>query len=228
MKLALFDIDGTLVRAPSTERRFARWLRERRHIGWRQYLAFAAFTLRYLPRYGSGVFRKNKAYLAGLTERQVGELAERFVMESLPQALFEPACEQARRHRRKGDEVWLLSGTLKPIAEALAGLLQLELEHTMASDCPASDGVMVGRPPERHPYGIDKLTFAREICECAGEGMENTVAYGDSWADHHLLRAVGTAVAVLPDEKLKGLAAERGWRVMSDTSESSTPGNSAA
>ena len=50
MKLAIFDIDGTLVEG-STERRFWRYLLKRGHQGPRQVVAYLTFWLRYLPRH---------------------------------------------------------------------------------------------------------------------------------------------------------------------------------
>ena len=79
MKLVLFDIDGTLIGGASTERRFARFLWQQRRIGLRQGLSFLWFAVRYFPRFGTGVLRKNKAYLAGISEQEVQDLADEFV-----------------------------------------------------------------------------------------------------------------------------------------------------
>ena len=215
MKLVLFDIDGTLIKGASTERRFARFLWQQRRIGLRQGLHFLWFTIRYFPRFGIGVFRKNKAYLAGIEDEEVQELADEFVRISLPHTFYEPACARVRHHLQCGDTVWLLSGTLQPIAESIAKFLRLE--RVLASSCPVRNGVLVARPPEQHPYGRRKLELAQHICGEAQLTMEQVVAYGDSWADRHLLREIGTPVAVLPDKKLAALAARLGWEVISDS-----------
>lgn len=212
MKLVLVDIDGTLVHAPSSERRFARHLRELGRIGLREYLGFIWFALRYLPVFGLGVLRKNKAYIAGIEEDEVRELARDFVSSRLAHALFEPACARVRHHLQIGDEVWLLSGTLSYIAVSLAE--SLRLENIRATDCVVDQGKLLARPPVRHPYGYEKLRIAEQLCKDRGFAMENVVAYADSWADRHLLRNVGTAVAVMPDEKLSQLAVREGWEVL--------------
>src|SRR5690606_26231910 len=82
MTLAIFDIDGTLVEG-STERRFWRYLLKRGHQGPRQVVAYLAFWLRYLPKYGRDTAKKNKAYLYKLPVARIEALAERFVAEEV-------------------------------------------------------------------------------------------------------------------------------------------------
>lgn len=216
MKLVLVDIDGTLVVAPSSERRFASHLREQGRIGLKENLSFAWFALRYLPFFGTGVLRKNKAYLAGIPEEEVRELAGDFVNNRLAHALYEPACAKLRHHLQVGNEVWLLSGTLSYIASGLAGLLRLE--NVCATECVVKGGRLVSRPPAVHPYGRDKLAIAQRLCGERGFAMDQVIAYADSWADRHLLAAVGTPVVVMPDKKLAQLAANEGWETLSGSS----------
>ncbi len=212
MKLVLVDIDGTLVRNPSSERRFYRHLRDQQRLGLRDALAFAGFTLRYLLRFGYGVFRKNKAYVAGISETEVRELADEFVSTRLVHAFFEPACARVRRHLQVGDEVWLLSGTLEYIADSVAR--HLRLEHVVATQCVIADGKLLPRPPRVHPYGTEKLELARSLCQQRGFELSDVVAYADSWADRFLMEAVGRPVAVMPDRKLRELALKRGWETI--------------
>lgn len=212
MKLVLVDIDGTLIPGPSTERRFYQFLRQRGVIGWPAAVQFAGFATRYLPRFGTGVLRKNKAYLAGLSVARVETLAEEFVEACVVDELFEPLCARLRRHRQRGHEVWLLSGTLEYIANSIAR--QLRLENVVATRCQTEDQRLLARPPEVHPYGKAKLSLARALCERRGVSLAAAVGYADSWADRYLLEQVGEAVAVMPDRKLRRRAARRGWEVL--------------
>lgn len=222
MKLVLVDIDGTLITAPSSERRFASHLREQGRIGMRENLSFAWFALRYLPIFGAGVLRKNKAYLAGIPEDEVRDLATEFVNNRLAHALYEPACAKLRHHLQIGDEVWLLSGTLTYIATSLASLLRLE--RVRATECVVTDGRLASRPPIVHPYGYEKLAIAERLCEERGFTMDQVVAYADSWADRHLLEKAGTPVVVMPDQKLAQLAAREGWEILASNSTDPAPG----
>jgi phosphoserine phosphatase len=125
MKLAIFDIDGTLVEG-STERRFWRYLLKRGHQGPRQVLAYLLFWLRYFPVYRKQTARKNKAYLYKLETARVRTLAERFVADEILPRLYAPAVQRLQAHLRRGDTVVLLSGTLEPIARAIAAALSVE------------------------------------------------------------------------------------------------------
>ncbi len=164
MKLAIFDIDGTLVEG-STERRFWRYLLKRGHQGPRQVLAYLLFWLRYFPVYRSQTAKNNKAYLYKLDTARVRALAERFVAEEILPRLYAPAVQRLQSHLRCGDTVVLLSGTLEPIARPLAKALGVE--HVYATACRERDGRYLAGPPKVHPFGAAKLAiaagFAREI-----------------------------------------------------------------
>lgn len=214
MQLAVFDIDGTLVAGPSTEKRFLLWLLRRGVVGPGRLLAFLLFNLRWLPRYGRHVAKKNKAYLIGLDAGRLEREAQAFVAEEVESALYAPAVARLRRHRAEGDIVILLSGTLQPIAEELAR--RLDAREAIGSLCVVKNGRLTARPPARHPFGEEKWTLLERICERHGVAASAVVAYGDSRWDLPLLERVGTPVAVRPDGELQTIAAARGWEVLPD------------
>lgn len=211
MKLAIFDIDGTLVRG-STERRFWRYLLRRGRQGPRQLIAYALFWLRYLPTGGIHTSKKNKAYLSGLSVDEIESLAEQFVNEELPPFFYEPAVQRLKQHLVRGDHVVLLSGTLDCLAQALAR--RLGAQQVAATLCAQRNGVFLAQPPETHPFDAAKLTLARQITENRKTSLRKVVAYGDSAHDLFLMAAVGEAVAVEPDDVLFGVASEMGWEIM--------------
>jgi HAD superfamily hydrolase (TIGR01490 family) len=211
MKLAFFDIDGTLVRG-SSERLFWRYLAARGRQGPRQVLAYLLFLLRYLPTGGIHTLRKNKAYLCGLSSADVTALAADFVATRLVKRLYEPAVQRLRQHAQRGDAVVLLSGTLDPIARALAD--RLGVRHVCATVCSERNGYYLAQPPETHPFGAAKLTLARQLAAQMGAELKHASAYGDSHQDVFLLRAVREAVAVSPDARLLEIALTYDWEVI--------------
>jgi HAD superfamily hydrolase (TIGR01490 family) len=211
MKLALFDIDGTLV-SGNTERRFWRHLAARGRQGPRQILAGAWFLVRFLPRYGPNVAKKNKAYLAGLSLAEVEDLAEDFVARETLPLLYEPAVQRLQQHLRAGDTVVLLSGTLEPIARALAR--HLGAQHVCATACAERDGHYLARPPVVHPFGAEKVRLAKELATQIGADLRLATAYADSRHDLALLEAVGSPVAVRPDRALLRVARAKSWDVI--------------
>ncbi|MEO8466744.1 MAG: HAD-IB family hydrolase [Gammaproteobacteria bacterium] len=211
MTLAIFDIDGTLVRG-STERRFWRYLFARGRQGPRQILAGAWFLARFLPRYGVHVAKKNKGYLVGLRTADVEALAKDFVAREVLPGLYEPAIQRLQQHLRAGDTVVLLSGTLEPIARAIAEHLGVHYVHATA--CAERDGHYLAQPPVVHPFGAQKLESATELAARFGMDLGLAAAYADSAHDLKLLEAVGSPVAVRPDRQLLRTARARAWDVI--------------
>jgi HAD superfamily hydrolase (TIGR01490 family) len=211
MKLAIFDIDGTLVRG-SSERLFWRYLFMRGRQGPRQILAYLLFLVRYLPTGGTVTMKKNKAYLCGLRADEVAALARDFVQTRLRRRLFGPAVQRLEQHLRRGDTVVLLSGTLEPIARALAD--ELRVRHVCATLCSERHGVYLAQPPETHPYGAAKLNLARQFAKQINASLTQATAYGDSAQDLFLLEAVGEPVAVSPDRQLLYTALTNDWEII--------------
>lgn len=213
MKLAIFDIDGTLVRG-SSERQFWRFLARRGRQGPSQILSYLLFLVRYLPTGGIHTIKKNKAYLTGLHRVDVEALAREFVVARLSRRLFQPAVQRLEQHLLRGDTVVLMSGTLDPIARALAGHLGVRI--VCATLCSERHGRYLAQPPEIHPFGAAKLSLARQLAEQLGAKLENATAYGDSAQDLFLLDAVGEPVAVAPDRHLLETALAKDWEIIPD------------
>ena len=211
MKLAIFDIDGTLVEG-STERRFWRYLLKRGHQGPRQVVAYLTFWLRFLPVFGRLTAKKNKAYLYKLDTARVRTLAASFVAEEILPRLYAPAVQRLQSHLRHGDTVVLLSGTLEPIARALASALCVA--HVRATVCRERDGRYLGGPPVVHPFGRAKLEIAAQFAAEIGATLSEASAYGDSLDDLDLLQAVGDPVAVMPDRPLLETARGNRWLII--------------
>jgi HAD superfamily hydrolase (TIGR01490 family) len=213
MKLAIFDIDGTLVRG-SSERLFWRYLAARGRQGPKQVFSYLLFLLRYLPTGGIHTIKKNKAYLCGLASADVTALAVAFVDTRLMKRLYEPVVQRLKQHLLRGDAVVLLSGTLDPIARALAD--RLGVRHVCATLCSERHGYYLAQPPETHPFGAAKLGLARQFAAQLGADLKQASAYGDSHHDLFLLEVVRDPVAVSPDGRLLEHALKHEWEVIAD------------
>ncbi|MDE0245116.1 MAG: HAD family phosphatase [Gammaproteobacteria bacterium] len=211
-RLALFDIDGTLLNEPSSEKRFMLWLFLKGRIGPIRLLAYALFALRHFPRYGPGVFAKNKSLLWRRTVSSVEELAREWAAGGLEKALCGPCLERLRTHQQAGDIVVLLSGTPRVLADAIAD--RLGVDHVVATECALRAGRYGFAPPIVHRVGEDKLASARDLCARFETTLANSAAYGNSLSDLPLLGACGAPVAVNPDSALAAIAGERGWEVI--------------
>ena len=211
-RLALFDIDGTLLNEPSSEKRFMLWLFLRGRIGPLRLLAYALFSLRYFPRYGLDVFAKNKSLLWRRRVRSAETLAREWAAGGLEEALHGPCLERLHNHQQGGDIVVLLSGTPSVLADAIAE--RLGVENVVATRCAARGGRYIFAPPIVHRVGEAKLASARDLCARFETTLADAAAYGNSLSDLPLLRACGIPVAVNPDPALAAIACEKDWEVI--------------
>jgi HAD superfamily hydrolase (TIGR01490 family) len=214
MRLAIFDVDGTLVRG-SSDRLFWRYLVAHYAQGPRQIAAYLAFLVRYLPTGGIHTLKKNKAYLCGLECADVDALAEEFVATRLMPRLRDAVVQRLRQHVLRGDAVVLLTGTIEPIARALAR--RLGVRYVSATLCSERGGRYLAQPPETHPFGAAKLSLSRQLAAQIGCELKTATAYGDSHHDLFLLEAVSEPVAVSPDARLSRVALERDWEIIRET-----------
>ena len=214
MRLAIFDLDGTLVRG-SSERLFWRYLVARGRQGPRQIGAYLLFLVRYLPTGGIHTLKKNKAYLCGLERADVDAVAEKFVATRLVPRLRDAVVQRLRQHALRGDAVVLLTGTIEPIAQALAR--RLGIRYVCATLCSERGGHYLAQPPETHPFGAAKLSLSRQLAAQIGCELKTATAYGDSHHDLFLLEAVSDPVAVSPDARLSRVALERDWEIIRES-----------
>jgi HAD superfamily hydrolase (TIGR01490 family) len=212
MRLAIFDVDGTLVSGKSTEKRFIAWLLRRGHIGPLQVLSAAWFVVRWFPQYGRHVFRKNKAYLKGLSASLVADEARQFV-EAVPDAdWIQPALAELRRHKESGHVIVLLSGSLQPIVERVAG--RFGANGAFGTECRVEQGLFTAAPPAQHPFFDEKAGMLMSICETHRIAAAEVCAYADSGFDIPMLRKVGHPTAVCPDRKLAQWARSNNHRIL--------------
>jgi HAD superfamily phosphoserine phosphatase-like hydrolase len=210
--VALVDVDGTLVDGPSCERRFVAHLFHSGLGGPWQCVAAAWFLLRWAPRYGRNVLKKNKAYLTDLETARVDAAAEVFVRTEIIPKLRPPMVARIAMHRARGDDIALLTGAPDFLARPLAAALGVA--HWSATICTAIDGRFTSAPPAIHPFGPDKTRLADGLCRRAGGRLDKATAYADSAHDLTLLRAVERAVAVTPDAPLRAAALQAGWEIL--------------
>ncbi len=172
MGLAVFDIDGTLVTGPSTERRLFLALLQAGFLGHGQLLAFGAFAVRHMPAFGRQVFRKNKAYLAGLPAARVTDFVTSWAPPALARSWFGPAVARLREHRQRGDRVVLLVTFALTVAfdltlaievgVVLAAFVFMHRMSTSVSVAAVEEGDAEEEPDARQrlPEGVEMFRFS--------------------------------------------------------------------
>jgi HAD superfamily hydrolase (TIGR01490 family) len=215
--IALFDLDHTLLPIDSD---YA-WGVFTQDIGWTDPVAFRERNDEFFKHYKAGTLDIHD-YVRFATDavRERGPQAaaaahEKFMAEVVLPEVRAEALELIARHRAAGDEIAIVTATNEfvtaPIAKAFGvdELIAVRLERD--GDFWIT-GEIDGVPSSRE----GKVRRVEEWL--AGRGLDwsraETTFYSDSVNDLPLLERVDHPVATNPDEKLRAIARERGWRIL--------------
>lgn len=201
---AVFDIDGTLLPAPSLE------LRLLAHLALNGELRLSSIGkwLRSLPA-RSLTLDENKAYLEGV---KVSAAQEWIAREFAELELFSDALKMMNWHRRRGHAIVLISGTLARLARAVGTLLASDDEiFVSATELECDGDRWTGRANGEAICGPAK---ERALIRIAAENhfdLSRSYAYANSWKDRWLLGAVGHPIVVNSAPRMARHARRCGW-----------------
>ena len=221
LKVALFDLDHTLIPIDSDHS----WGVFTTTIGWTDPVAFRRKNDAFFADYRAGTL-DIADYVRFATEaiRRRGATAShtahrRFMRDIVIPAITPRARLLLEQHRLAGDTLVIVTATNEfvtaPIARAFGvdELIAVELERDMPGD---QAGWFTGRIKGVPSAREGKVTRVTEWL--AGRGLNwddvQTTFYTDSINDLALLESVTEPVATNPDEPLRALAMERGWRIL--------------
>ena len=216
MKLALFDLDHTLLSGDSD----VLWCEFLMTEGVLDRDSFAARNAQMEADYKAGSVDAQAfasfyvSTLAGRTPAQWQPLRQRFLNEVIAPRIPSDAHALVREHQRAGDTVVMTTATNRFITELTAQ--HFGIEHLIATDVQLVDDVFTGRT--EGVLNMREGKVHRLHAWLAGRDQRldafDSVAYSDSINDLPLLSAVRRAVAVDPDARLHAEAQARGWTVI--------------
>lgn len=217
MRLALFDLDNTLL-AGDSDFEWAQFLIEqgvldrevyeaRNQAFYDQYKAgtldiheFLAFQLKPLSRH---------------PRRQLDDWHARFMAQKIRPLMTPAAQALVERHRREGHLCAIVTATNRFVTGPIAAAFGVE--HLIATEPEERDGEFTGRPAGVPCFRAGKVTRLEQWLAQRGTRLAEVGEswfYSDSHNDLPLLQAVTHPVAVDPDPQLAAAAAARGWPVM--------------
>ncbi len=217
MNLTLFDLDHTLLNGDS-DVLWCEFLIER---GVLDRTSFAARNADMAARYQAGTVGLQEfadlyvGTLAGRGPQDWQPLREQFLAEHIIPRIPSAALALVQQHQQAGDLTVLTTATNRFITELTAQ--HLAIEHLIATEPALANGLFAGRTQGTLNMRHGKVTRLHAWLAQRGQALTDfkTVAYSDSINDLPLLCAVGRAVAVDPDEKLREEALVRGWEIIS-------------
>lgn len=215
MKLyvAFFDLDYTILDI-STARFFARYLYHRNIIGRNEF--FNNIFTEFIHRTGlmspeSIINRWAKRY-SGVSERRAIYFLQLCFDHIVVNHFRKSILDEIDFHKKNKGCVVILSASTIYVCNPVKEYLQLD--DVICSELEVIDGHFTGRLLGKYCYGREKLNRALEYCHSNHYRIEDAYYYADSYDDIHLFEKVKNPVCVSPDRKLKRVATERGWDII--------------
>lgn len=125
-KLVFFDLDGTIIDNPSSEKLFFCFLLIKFRLRLKQFLAAFLFLIKWRHVFKKEIFTKDKAYLAWLPVSAISELAASFIKKYLLARIRPRVRRLLDEHRQAGDVIILLTGSPDFIATIFAQYLSCD------------------------------------------------------------------------------------------------------
>ena len=216
-KIALFDLDNTLIPFDSD----FEWNEFTIKLGWRDGDAFRQANEGFFAQYRDGTldiheyvrFATQAIRNKGATESIAAHAL--FMSATVLKGIQKSALGLVQSHQRAGDTVVIVTATnefvTRPIAAAF-GVQEL-IAIDLARDAQGEfTGEILGTPSFRDGKvtRVEAWLAARNL---SWQDVETTF-YSDSMNDLPLLEKVNLPVATNPDERLRELATQRGWRIL--------------
>lgn len=216
-RLALFDLDHTLLPLDSD----FEWGEFSIRIGWADKDEFGRRNQAFFDDYLAGRldvhdyvrFATEAVRLRGQTESALAH--EQFMNEVIRPAIKPTALELLRSHHDAGDEIVIITATNEfvtaPIAREL-GVKNLIAVQLARDENGWITGEIDGIPSMREGKVLRMEAWLKE--RNLGWGDVECTFYSDSMNDVPLLEKVDHPVATNPDQRLRALAQQKGWRIL--------------
>ena len=218
MKLALFDLDNTLL-AGDSDFQWAQFLVEQKVLDQELY---AAKNIEFYEQYKNGTLDIHEFLdfqlkpLARHSREQLDEWRGRFVTEKILPLITPDARELVRRHQTERNLCIIITATnsfvTAPIARALG------IEHLIATEPEQVDGQFTGRVAGIPCFQGGKITRLEQWLDknnLTWLSFLQSWFYSDSLNDLPLLSKVTHPVAVDPDDTLRAHALKNDWPIIS-------------
>jgi len=217
MRLALFDLDNTLL-AGDSDYEWGQFLVDH---GVLERESYEAQNRTYYEQYVAGTLDIHEYLgfalrpLAAHTAQELERWHAEFMRLRILPMISEGGRALVRGHLEAGDLCAIITATnsfvTTPIARAF------EIEHLIATEPEVREGRFTGRVAGTPCFREGKLARLEQWLAGRGQALRDfaqSVFYSDSHNDLPLLERVTRPVAVDPDEALTVEAARRGWAVI--------------
>jgi HAD superfamily hydrolase (TIGR01490 family) len=216
MRLALFDLDHTLLSADS-DVLWCEFLMSEGRLG----ATFAEHYQDMAQRYDAGTVPPvdycdfYARTLTGYAPAELLPLRERFFQEWIRPRIPDDSRTLLQRRRELGETLVLTTATNRVVSELTAA--ELGVDHYICTELELVEGRFSGRTAgvlNMRSGKIDRLRGWLRDSGYPGDLLREASFYTDSINDLALLSAVHRPIVVDPDPRLESTARRKGWTVL--------------
>lgn len=221
MKLAIFDFDGTLFPKDTLPFLLTQWKNlnysKSKYIG--TYASLISLYIKYKLGLESKLSREQMKLIAlerfskifkDMTEQELKEYFYKCSGE-LQSMLNKSIVAEVKDARSNGYHTVLMSGSYDYLLYNISEYLQFDT--VIGTKVYFNNNIYDSSRKLEIISGELKLKKIREKFESID--WKSSRAYADSYSDIHILKSVGEPIAVNPDTRLKAIAADMNWRIIS-------------
>jgi HAD superfamily hydrolase (TIGR01490 family) len=148
----------------------------------------------------------------GVPQVEITRMGPEVLAGILPR-IYPEMLDEIHLHQDEGRATFIVSAAGNEMVAELARVLGME-GGIGTSYAVGADGLYTGKLNGPFVYGKGKVEAMRRYADDHEIDLDASYAYSDSASDLPMLRAVGNAVVVNPDQALAEVARADGWRVM--------------
>jgi phosphoserine phosphatase len=159
-------------------------------------------------RWGQNLMVTNLSMIKDATPEKFDEVAEWVVERDLWGKRHQDVIDRLKQHAEAGAQVYIASSVHQPGVEAFARRISAQAIGTPVE-------FVNGRVRIAGELVADEKKMERVLSRLGVDRVD--FAYGDTALDIPLLEHADHPVAVYPEDKLRGVAQERGWEIIGET-----------
>jgi len=218
MKLALFDLDNTLLNGDSD----FEWSQFLIRIGILDRELFEVKNQAFYDQYKAGTLDIHEFLdfqlkpLSRHSRKTLDAWHQQFMRESIMPMVTQPARDLVQQHRDAGDLCVIITATNSFVTAPIAR--EFGIEHLIATEPEHRDGEFTGQVADVPCFREGKITRLDNWLSARGltlDSFADSIFYSDSMNDLPLMRRVKHPVAANPDATLRAHAEQHGWPVIS-------------
>ncbi len=164
------------------------------------------------PKNAEEITKYMVRWLKGVSVSDLNNVSKHVAEDILIHYIRPEIIREINYHKKEGATIIILSASLLYICAPIANYLSIDA--IICSSMETKNGLFTGRVEGNICIGKEKEIRLLDYCRQEKLNPKEAYYYGDSFSDHYALEAVGNAICVAPETKLKKRAQEKKWRVI--------------